>query len=130
MQKLATQLLTMQTYARIAHHLIRGSTFLADHPWLGELYDEYSEAYDKVVEHCVGLGTPIDLFSVAKDSGEEVFKLPSNWFQYLLTLEIGLRGILEDEVPNYTNDQGTMNLIAQLCEDSLDRCYKLKGRLG
>ena len=101
---------------------------MADHAYLGELYDEYNEAYDKVVEHCVGLGVQVDLFTGARDAGEEVSKLSTNWFRYLILLEAELQECLDAEVSKYTDDEGTMNLIAQLWQDSQTRVYKLKGR--
>ena len=123
LQPIATLLLALKLYAHRAHHLTKGSTFFSDHETLGAFYSAYDSAYDSIAERIVGLGQPVDLSAVAKDAAARSAISVANPFATLLSLEKELCTALTLKA-----SIGTMNLLAQLADDSEVRQYKLKQR--
>lgn len=127
--ELAIHFRYMQLLAHNAHNLTSGPTFFENHEFFGELYPVYEAAYDSLVERCIGLGDEdIDLVEVQKraaamlEDGEP--------FNTLFIGEEVIQQIVEKcfEEDDYT--QGTLNLLAQLADDSEVRTYKLKQKLN
>ena len=124
----------MQLVAHNGHNLVSGPTFFADHKHFGKLYETYTEAYDAVVEKCIGLGLPLDLQEVTQEAGmaasaatSESLQDPIKGFTLVLKLEAQLIALVEklDADANY----GTKNFLQGLADQADDRCYQLKQRL-
>jgi DNA-binding ferritin-like protein len=135
LQEIAVQLRFLQLLTHNAHNLISGVTFLADHKFFGKLYPIYEAAYDKIVERAIGTDKEIDLSTVAMNAAEMIEKMEEDntsedWFYAILAGEQGLCGMVEKcfkESKKYS--QGTLNLLAQTCDDSEARQYKMQQRL-
>jgi DNA-binding ferritin-like protein len=132
MNTIATLLRALQLYAHNAHNLAKGPNFFSDHEYLGELYGAYEGAYDSIVERMIGEGDEdpnlgeigLKAATIIKD---KTIGSNDQAFSVLLSTEEKLRAEIEKEVPNAS--LGTQNLLQQLADDSLSRCYKLKQRL-
>ena len=138
MHTLASLFRFLQQFAHVAHHMTFGCTFFDDHKFLGKLYGEYEEAFDSVVERMVGLGKiksvadrlKIDAKAagiLAKTDASE-FTCAEDWFETLLDLEKELCREIE-KLASGKVSQGTLNLLAQLADDSEQRQYKLGQRV-
>jgi DNA-binding ferritin-like protein len=138
MHTLASFFRFLQQFAHVAHHMTFGCTFFEDHEFLGELYGEYEEAFDNVVERMVGLGK---LTSVAdrlkidakaadilSKTDAEDFTEAEDWFETLYDLEKELCNEIEKLAKGKVS-QGTLNLLAQFADDSEKRQYKLGQRI-
>lgn len=135
MQQLACLFRAAQLYAHSAHNQIRGASFFSDHEFLGELYSEYEEAYDSVIEQMIGLNMGVDISQITKCACDLAVSLadpalfPSEMsFQVLMKLETDIQAEIARLTP--TADIGTQNMIAQFYEDSQHRAnYKIGQRL-
>lgn len=126
---LAALLRYMQLYAHMAHNLCSGYTFVADHPFLAELYSGYEEDYDAVIERMIGLGEKVDIPNIQKMAVKDL-EAPESFeeaFKELLNCEKSLckacEGLAKDA------SLGTNNLLAGIADKSEMRQYKLKQRL-
>jgi DNA-binding ferritin-like protein len=132
MEDLAILLRALQLLAHINHNLVKGTTFFSDHEFLGELYAAYETAYDSVVERIIGTSgmKPQALMSI-QESAVKVLKQatvtgePEMAFKTLVQGEAELQKICE----SIKGSAGTLNLVAQLADDSEVRSYKLQQRL-
>jgi len=138
MHQLASILRFLQLFAHAGHNLTSGCTFNQDHAFFGELYGAYEEAFDDLVERLIGLG---ELKSVAdrlaidtkaagilgKTDSEEL-TCPEDWFEILLEMEQEVCAKIE-KLAGGKVSQGTLNLLAQLADDSEKRQYKLAQRV-
>ena len=132
MKQVAIALRALQLFAHNAHNLAKGPTFVADHDFLGDLYKEYEDSYDAIVERMIGEGEKIDLTSItefaADLAGEGSLKDCDAMFTHLCSSEEGLREVLGKAMKGAS--EGTANLLQDLADESLDRCYKIGRRLS
>lgn len=132
MNSIAIFLRALQLYSHNAHNLAKGPTFFEDHEYFGELYAAYESAYDSIVERMIGEGETPDLGDIsvkaAGISNGKTIKDNENSFKTILATETRLREEIKKEVSNASD--GTQNLLQGLADDSLNRCYKIKQRLG
>lgn len=136
MQELIILYRLLQLYTHNAHNLVARSPFLADHEFLGELYGTYESAYDSLVERVIGLGQEIDLTMVQVLAVEKLKMYPANnmtenadCFNKLLQLEKEARVLAANMIKSGQYTEGTKNLLAQLCDDSEARSYKMGQRV-
>lgn len=139
MQTLASIYRFLQLFAHAGHHLAKGCTFNQDHAFFGELYAAYGEAFDEVVERLIGTGKlksvkdriALDTKAsaiLAKTDSEEL-TCAEDYFELLLEMETEICGKIEKLCEGKLS-QGTLNLLAQLADDSEKRQYKLAQRVA
>lgn len=136
--KILTQLAALfrflQLYAHAAHNLARGEAFFADHSFLGELYGTYEDIYDSLVERLIGLGQNPSISDIT-EAAAQMFAaagVPSDQqtaFVVLDSNEDKIQKMVELAFADRSISQGTLNLLAQIADDSEHRCYKMKQRL-
>jgi DNA-binding ferritin-like protein len=124
----------LQLFAHIAHNKAKGQSFFADHEELGELYGAYETAYDSVVERMIGIGEGADLFIVNDKACKMLTMISGDYtndesFGVLLQGERDLCELLGENIKSGGYTQGTINLLAQLYDDSEARQYKFSQRL-
>jgi DNA-binding ferritin-like protein len=128
--KLATILRASQFVAHEKHNLVSGPTFLADHAYLGELYGEYEEAYDAVVERLIGLGKPVNIPAITTSAAEVASRGGAgsalNWPQRMLAMEEAIRREVVAALP--VASEGTKNFLQGLADESEARTYKIGQR--
>ena len=138
MRELAIKYRTLQLLAHNAHNMCAGPTFVAYHPFLGELYGTYEDAYDGLIERIIGLygvGS-LDLINVQEEaisSLKAASKLPAAFqeaFSDILALEQDANAHIEQLAKVSGITQGTLNMLADMADKAEVRCYKLKQRLG
>lgn len=128
----------LQLFAHAAHNLTAGCSFMQDHEFFGSLYGTYEEAYDSLVERLVGLGKlegakdrlAIDAKAaaiLAKVDTEELDEA-EDWYDILLEMEKEICAKIEKLAEGKVS-QGTLNLLAQLADDSEVRQYKISQRI-
>lgn len=133
MHTLASIYRAAQLYAHFAHNVVKGSTFFADHEFLGELYPAYEAAYDAIVEREIGLGETVSIPEItknayhlfataAKDSDAQTF------FKRLLATEKQICIQIAKDMKGKSD--GTQNLLQGLADDSEKRQFQLKQRIG
>ena len=134
MEDLACHLLAMNLFAHRAHHDVIGPGFFSDHSKFGDFYEAYDDAYDSVVERIKGLGGNPDLAKLAVTAAQEAAKYAPRtasarvlWEQ-MVKCEKELRQMCESCMKSAS--EGTKNLLAQLADDSEQRCFLVKGRLA
>lgn len=134
MEDLACHLLAMNLFAHRAHHDVIGPGFFSDHKEFGKFYEAYDDAYDAVVERIRGLGGKPDLAKLAISAAQEAAKYAPGtgsgrtlWEQ-VLKCEEELCKLCTSAMGKAS--EGTKNLLAQLCDDSEQRCFLVKGRLA
>lgn len=135
MEKLACLFRAANLYAHSAHNQVRGSTFFSDHDFLGSLYSEYTEAYDKTVEQMIGLQMSPNVANITSCACDMATAMPDPAafscevvFAALLKMEADI----QTEIANLyeSADIGTQNILAQFFEDSQHRGnYKIGQRI-
>ena len=138
MTALASIFRFLQLFAHSAHHLTSGCTFNQDHAYFGELYAAYEEAFDDIVERLIGLGKldnvkdrlAIDTKAagILGKTDTEDLTCAEDWFEILLEMEQELCAKIE-KLAGEKVSQGTLNLLAQLADDSEKRQYKIGQRV-
>jgi DNA-binding ferritin-like protein len=120
-----------QFVAHNAHNLAKGATFFEDHEFFGEAYAAYESAYDATVERAIGLGMDLDLNEVTQEAAKELDEYPvvtvGLCYQHLLNMEREICNLCAMRSPGST--LGTQNLLAQFCDDSEVRQYKIQRKL-
>lgn len=133
MKRTAEILRTLQLVAQNYHNLASGKTFLADHSFLGEVYDAAADAYDSVIERCIGLHDygQQELNEITKLACNNSCQLPYSGLEQALHTISSIEKLLCDAAASDMKgaSEGTKNLLAQLADDSEVRQYKLKQRL-
>lgn len=124
---IAASLRAAQLYAHNAHNLAIGDSFFADHEFLGELYGAYESSYDRLVELIIGERLPIDLQAIAHDAMRIVDSAPDYPFPSLLQLEKHLQQEIDAAASGET-DQGVLQVLGSIAEESKSRAYKLGQR--
>lgn len=130
MKDLAILLRCMQLYTHNAHNIVKGTTFFQDHNFLGELYPLYEESYDSIIERMIGLNqlNEKDIISVQVEAVNYLknIKLDSkDIFQTIVICEKELQELCS----KIKGSLGTLNLVAQISDDSESRVYKIQQRL-
>lgn len=120
----------LQLYAHNAHNLTSGQSFFEDHEFLGELYGTYESAYDKLVELMIGEGQTPNLADL--QARALVFlqgMIASDIFPELLDREQQIQHEI-NELADGVSDQGILQTIGTLAEESKVRSYKIGRRIG
>lgn len=139
MTALASIFRFLQLFAHAAHNMTKGCTFMQDHAFFGELYAAYEEAFDDLVERQIGLGKLTDIqerfdidlkaVNILKNTQGEDLTDCDGFYEILLEMEQEVCAKIE-KLASGKISQGTMNLLAQLADDSEKRQYKIGQRLG
>jgi DNA-binding ferritin-like protein len=110
--------------------------FFQDHSFFGDLYGTYEDAYDATVERMIGLGqapnlTQLQLMATEKlkATPTENIKENSEFYKTLLLLEKAARDAATSWIQSGKCSEGTKNMLAQFCDDSEVRCYKMGQRV-
>jgi DNA-binding ferritin-like protein len=137
LEKLAVKFRAMQLIAHAGHNKVSGPTFFEDHEFLGGLYGTYEGIYDALVERLIGLGKSPDLGKVGDEANtyfqEEIKDLcpgSSAFLTCLLECEKEANDLVEKATSSKEYTQATINLLAQIGDDSEVRQYKIQQRLG
>lgn len=132
MNNLASLVRTMQFFAHHSHNMIKGQTFFEDHEFLGDLYKSYEDIYDNIVERMIGLGQGFDVIKILNDSITLLSSktLGNDYFAQLLAMEKSLCTAIEIYLVENKCSEGTKNLLADICDKSEVRQYKLWGRVN
>ena len=132
MKNLAVLLRALQLSAHVYHNVVKGPQFFSDHEFLGSMYGTYENAYDSVVERIIGTSgmEPAELFKLQQEAAKLLAGVPvvcdsAAIFAALISGESELR----EHCKAVTGSIGTLNLVAQLADDSEVRSYKLKQRI-
>lgn len=135
MKEIAILLRLLQLYSHNAHNLVKGSLFLQDHDFLGELYPQYESEYDSIIERMIGLGQSVDLVEVQALAVEQLKSLPSmsqenkESFMLILDMEKSLCSLVEAMIVGMKPSEGTKQLLGDVCNKSEMRQYKLNQRV-
>jgi DNA-binding ferritin-like protein len=137
MQNLLVHTRAMNLITHHFHNVCSRVAFLSDHEFFGEVYEALDDAYDAVAERLIGLqdSSSVPLMQVLDASNMKLKQLPQDYkdnaqmFQILLQLESEMRAIIEEYIKSGEYSQGTVNMLAQLADDSEMRTYKIKRRL-
>lgn len=130
MTKIAILLRLLQLFAHNAHNMASGPTFFADHEHLGELYPQYEEQYDSVIERMIGLDDSLNLTMITMQAaqGSSTMSLAQP-FQELVEAE----DLLREEINIYLAEghcaEGTRQLLGEIANQSEARQYKLRQRI-
>lgn len=132
MDKIAILLRMAQLFAHNAHNLISGSSFFADHTFLGDLYPAYEDAYDSVVERMIGSRMNPDLLGIQVQAIERLKVKPTDMkspevFKEVLKIEIELRKLIDMAQPGLS--EGTKQRLGNLADESEQRQYKILQRI-
>jgi DNA-binding ferritin-like protein len=134
MKKLATKFREAQIFAHAAHNVIHGSSFFADHDFLGEAYEAYTKAYDETIERIIGLGDEVNPIQITANAGEEATKYNVirmdgyDMFSELLNLEKEICDLVKETIADGVS-HGTSNLLEGFADHSEVRQYKIKQRI-
>jgi hypothetical protein len=131
LEMLAVQFRSAQLYTHNAHHLTKGPTFFADHEFLGELYESYTEAYDQLIEIILSDSVKLNLVNIQTASASKLSEIQGeNYFNTLIDLELAVQSKVELLAAEAGISQGVLNLIAGFAQDSKSRVYKLRARVS
>lgn len=135
MKDLAIALRAAQLFAHNAHNSTTGCTFFSDHEFFGESYGAYEDAYDGVIERCIGLSIDIDLCEITLAAAKAACKGVSavsltdsiNDFNSLYAMEKAICACVDDAISGTSN--GTQNFLQGIADNSEMRQYKICQRL-
>lgn len=124
----------LQLYAHAAHNLAKGEAFFADHSFLGDLYGTYEGVYDSLIERLIGLGANPSIADITAAAAQMFASsgVPSDQREAFIALDANedkVQKMVELAFADRSISQGTLNLLAQIADDSEHRCYKFKQRL-
>lgn len=138
MVDLATHVRTMQLFYHQAHHLVKGEAFGSDHKLFNSFYKELDDSYDSIAERTIMLlgSNAINLPDQVSQITHKLAILPPlnqlqhnrDFFQIGLMLEKELCGRCAAHFQVQITE-GTKNLLAQLCDESEQRQYKIQQRI-
>lgn len=135
MQPIAIILRTLQLYAHNAHNLVKGPIFNSDHDVLGELYPEYENTYDGVIERLIGKGEIPDLIMIQEQAvialKTKPVQVPENkiYFEQIMIMEKQLCAAIEAYITSCKCSEGTRQMLGDICDKSEMRQYKLSRRI-
>ena len=122
-------------YVHNAHNLVFGSLFLADHKFLGALYEQLDGYYDSVVERMIGLGKPVDLVQYHENAVQMLKQLPAQvkenkeYFRIILSQLDSLTTLLEQECKAPGITEGTKQLLGGIADQLEMTKYKIRQRI-
>ena len=129
MKELAILYRAAQFAAHQAHQEVCGESFFSDHAYLGELYETYTNAYDSLIERMIGCKEKPDILEINKEAMVEYELVDCcDWVKSMYKFEADF----QKEIETLTKDkmsQGSLNLLAQLADESEVRSYKLGQRM-
>jgi DNA-binding ferritin-like protein len=137
MKELMILLRAMQMYSQNAHHLSKGMTFMQDHSFFGDTYEQLGDDFDDVSERIVGLygEEPLHLQTIMKSVVDKLMDAPSVgsidnkiFYQHQLHLEDKLCDLVK-MIVSAGCSKGTEQLITEISNKSEIRKYKIKQRL-
>jgi len=134
MKDIATFLKFLYFYAGHSHRFCGRNSYLADHAYLGELYEAYDDAYDGIIERMIGLKQNVDEFEIVaaandlfqKFAREKVVK-NATYFVNIYGFEKQLINLLTDAAKDAS--LGTNDMLAGMASDSESRQYKIGQRI-
>lgn len=135
MEELAIMFRFAQLYTHNTHNLVARVPFFQDHEFLGELYPTYESDYDDIIERMIGKGTTPDLVQIQIIAADHLKQYPSTMkensdcFNTLLMIEKSLCSHMETLIKQGALSQGTINLLADKCDKSEMRQYKIGQRI-
>jgi DNA-binding ferritin-like protein len=135
LDELAAQFRAMQLFAHIGHNRVSGPSFFEDHEFLGGLYEIYEGIYDSLAERMIGLGESPDLWEVTDSANGKVQEMQAGTssldiLSQLLAAEKTACSEIEGLIKGSGFSQATVNLLAQIADDSEQRQYKIQQRVG
>lgn len=137
MLELICTLRASQLFLHHAHLLSKGSLFIQDHEFLGELYPELEGHFDSVSERLIGLGgeKQIDLQVVTAKVAEKLKSCPSvgvaenkTFFQKQIEFEKSICSQIEQLCAGNLS-QGTKQMLGDIADKSEIRQYKIGRRI-
>jgi DNA-binding ferritin-like protein len=119
----------LQLYAHNAHNLTSGQSFFEDHEFLGELYGTYEASYDKLIELMIGEGLSFGLPEIQSSALAFMQGMSrSEIFPELLDREKEIQYRI-NELSRGQTDQGLIQAVGTLAEESKARSYKIGRRV-
>lgn len=137
MLELAIKLRASQLYLHHAHLLAKGSLFIQDHAFLGELYNEMEAEFDSVCERMIGLGKEQELalqpmlvkvYECLK-SYPSMVKENKDYFIHQLQIEGQIKQLCQAICNSEGVSEGTKQMVGDIANRSEIRCYKLSRRI-
>ena len=133
MHSLATLFRAAQLYTHFAHNTIKGPTFFADHPFLGELYTQYEGFYDDTVERMIGLGEKPDIAKITEQACALSCKAMGDkdadmFFKRITATNKQIQAEIAKDVKGASD--GVQNLLQGMADRLEGVDYKIKQRLG
>ena len=136
MLELICTLRASQLFLHHAHLLAKGSLFIQDHEFLGELYGQLEDEFDSVCERLIGLGGEehLNLSIVMMKVTDKLKSVPSIvsenkvYFQKQLEFEKSICSQIEELAASGVSE-GTLQLIGDIANNSEKRQYKIGRRV-
>lgn len=127
-----------QLYLHQAHLLAKGSLFLQDHEFLGELYAAMESDFDAVSERLIGMGgeSQFNLQEMMKKVVEKLASYPSTnvkenkeYFIKQLEIEKSICDQVNALCKQHAENQGLVQLLGDCANRSQIRVYKISRRI-
>ena len=135
MNDLAIKLKLLNLYSHMAHNLIKGDSFFADHEMLGSIYEKADDHYDAVVERMIGLGQAPDIQAIVvqatiafRDKPKQVDA--KGWLKSVLQLIEEIMQPIMQLCKASGTTEGTKQLVGGIADEWEVVKYKLKQRVG
>lgn len=133
MHSLATLFRAAQLYTHFAHNTIKGPTFFADHPFLGELYTQYEGFYDDTVERMIGLGEKPDIAKITEQACALSCKAMGDkdadmFFKRIAATNKQIQAEIAKDVKGASD--GVQNLLQGMADELEKINYRVGQRLG
>lgn len=124
----------MNLFYHHLHNTASGVAFEGDHEMMLDFYGQLDDEYDTINERHQRLIGPIsmgELVEILENSCEVLESIPEGDFRSSLEQALKLESILGSEInlAMVGASQGTINMLAQIADDSEVRCYKIGQRL-
>ena len=135
MQELAILLRTVYFLKHNCHNLAKGLSFIADHEFLGDSYEETLGHYDDVIERLIGLGQTPNLVEVQIAAANKLKNIPIKYesntecFFIILNANKMVLGLIEKLCKEPSISQGTIQLIGGIADKIEIENYKLSQRI-
>jgi len=135
MIELAVKLKLLKLYAHMAHNLVKGESFLADHEFLGDIYDKMDGHYDDVIERMIGLDMEPNIAQINLEAAKRLQVTGGKVadcheaFGTVLGRLNAICETIEQECKDPNKSQGTIQLLGGMADEFEMLKYKLKQRL-